>query len=412
MNALTALAHVSKNMEEEQLSLEGALKEQLTINVSDKDLVDGVERLIYNHCLLKTEVHKLFSDSRPTFNAKIKAAIESDIINEPIYQNRSHLFTNEQVHALMDHFNLPKYRDNHEPKLVTIGNHKGGTGKTSTTVTLATASALDLKWNANVLVIDLDPQGSAGHGAIQISEDSIYITMVDILLSDYEPQGDVAHLLNQGHTLENIVQGCAFSTHLANLSFTTSFPSDERFVDLYWSLEEEEQNQLLRKFNDVIVPLLKDKFDLIYIDLPPQDSPLTWLAMEATEALLVPVTPRYYDYASTKNFLHNLHIRLGNLPSQGANLEWMKIAAVNYNESSSSEYETVQKLLRSARNHLFTSHIYHSEAFPAAADLGRTVLDIKKSEQIVTSHHYDLAVNSVKSFYSHFKNEIVALAAK
>lgn len=415
MNVIESIGTIANNMKKEQTTLEEAIKQRLRVNVSDVDMVDGVDRLIYNHCKNKSDVRELIGGSKPTFNKKINEVIDSGLISEPIYQNRSHLFTHEQVMILLDHFGFEKYADNHDSKVVLVTNHKGGTGKTSTTLALATATATDLNFNAKVLVLDLDPQGSAGQGVLQVAEDSIYVTMTDLLLAEFEPDNEdnlVNALQNNGYSFEDIVSLCPFSTHLSNLSVITAFPNDERFVDMYWQLEEAERTRLLCKFKEIVLPILKNHFDVIYVDLPPQDSPITWSALEGADMILVPVTPRYYDYASTTNFMGNLHERLGNLPSQGRNIEWLKMVAVNYNENSKPEYQTVQKLLRSVRNHLFTQTISHSDAFTAAAELGRTVLDIKKSEEICTAHQFDLAVDSVRLFYKQFKNELVAIAAK
>lgn len=412
---LESIRQTAVNMNQEQSNLEEALKSQLRVNVTDEDLVDGVDRLVYNHSLNKTQVIKQLRTTKPTFAKKLAEAVELGLIGEHTSQGKSHLYTNEQVHVLMEHFGVPKYHDHHQGKLVLVANHKGGTGKTSTTLVLATATALDLDLNARVLVLDFDPQGSAGQGTMQVAEDSIFVTMTDILLAEFEPDNEdnaVNALLANGYTLEDVIKQCAFSTHLNNLSVITAFPSDERFVDTYWQLDENEQDRLLRKFSEVVLPVLKEVFDVIYVDMPPQDSPITWSALEAAEMLLVPVTPRYYDYASTTNFMSNLAERLSMLPSQGKNIQWYKVAAVNYQESSKPEYDTFQKLMRSVRNNLMTATIDHSEAFTATAEMGRTVLDIKKSEQVCSNKQFDLAVTSVKAFYKQFKNELIQLAAK
>lgn len=412
---LKSIQQTAENMNKEQLSLEEALKAKLRVDVTDKDLVEGVDRLIYNHSLNKAEIIKQLRTTKPTFKKKLIEAENLGLIGEHTSQGKSHLYSNEQVHTLMEHFGAPKYQDNHDSQLVVVTNHKGGTGKTSTTLALATASALDLDLNARVLILDLDPQGSAGQGTMQIAEDSIYVTMTDILLAEFEPDNDenvVNTLLANGYTMESIIKKCAFSTHLDNLSVITAFPSDERFVDTYWQLEEAQQERLLRKFSEVVVPVLKEVFDIIFIDMPPQDSPITWSALEASEMLLVPVTPRHYDYASTTNFMSNLSDRLESLPSSGGNLQWYKLAAVNYQESSKPEYDTFQKLMRSVRNNLMTATIAHSDAFTATANIGRTVLDIKKSEGVCTPRQFDLAVDSVNFFYRQFKNELIQLAAR
>lgn len=412
---LESIRLTAVNMNQEQSNLEEALKSQLRINVTDADLQDGVDRLIYNHSLNKTQVIKQLRTTKPTFAKKLAEVEELGLIGEHTSQGKSHLYTNEQVHILMEHFGVPKYQDHQNAKLVLIANHKGGTGKTSTTLVLGTATALDLNLNAKVLVLDLDPQGSAGQGTMQIADDSLFVTMTDILLAEFEPDNEdnaVNALLANGYTIQEIIRECAFSTHLSNLSVITAFPSDERFVDIYWQLDEKEQARLLRKFSEVVVPVLKEVFDVIYVDMPPQDSPITWSALEGAEMLLVPVTPRYYDYASTTNFMSNLYERLSMLPSEGKNLQWCKVAAVNYKDSSKPEYDTFQKLMRSVRNNLMTATIDHSEAFTATADMGRTVLDIKKSEQVCSNKQFDVAVTSVNAFYKQFKNELIQLAAK
>lgn len=412
MVTLDSIRQIGINMQQEQLSLEEAIKIEHSIRVSDADLVDGVDRLIYNHCFNKTKLRNLVGGAKITFNKKIDQAIEDGIISEPIYQNRQHLFTNQQVHILLDHWGVEKYSDKHESKVIEIQNHKGGTGKTSTAVVTAVATALDYDLNASVLLIDLDPQGSAGRGLIRAEGDDVYLTICDLLLHEYEIGSEVATFLANDNSYADIVINTPFSTHLANLDVITAFPTDDRFTDVYWSVSEKEQNTLLTKFKNDIIPLLKKKYDFIIIDLPPQDSPITWSATEATDAILVPVTPRFYDYASTTNFMISIAKRLEALPSKGSNIEWLKMVAVNYNENSKPEYQTIQKLMRTVRSDFFISQIAHSDAFTATAEIGRTIFDIVKSEDICTDHQLDIAKKSVNDFYKLFKNEIIALAAK
>lgn len=412
MVTVESIRQIGLNMQKEQLSLEEAITRDHSIQVSDVDLVDGVDRLIYNHCLNKTELRELLGGSKVTFNKKIALAIDGGIISEPIFQNRQHLFTNQQVHMLMEHWGVEKYRDNHNPKVIEVQNHKGGTGKTSTAVVTSVAIAKDLHQNAKVVLVDLDPQGSAGRGLIRTGEDDIYLTMCDLLTHEYEPEAEVAQYLDAGNSFSDIVKNTPFSTHLENLSVITAFPTDDRFSDLYWSVSEDAQEALITKFKNDIIPILKEEYDFIIVDLPPQDSPITWSAIEAAECILIPVTPRYYDYASTTNFMISMSSRLEALPSKGENIEWLKMVAVNYSEQSKPEYQTFQKLLRTVRSDLFTSHIAHSDAFTATAEINRTIFDIVKSEDICTPRQLDIATESVNAFYKQFKNEMIALAAK
>ena len=69
-----------------------------------------------------------------------------------------------------------------EPRIITVSNQKGGVGKTTTTVNLASALA---RRGANVLVIDLDPQGNAST-ALGVPHQSEITSVYEVLLGDSE----------------------------------------------------------------------------------------------------------------------------------------------------------------------------------------------------------------------------------
>ncbi len=65
-------------------------------------------------------------------------------------------------------------------EVVACANQKGGVGKTTTVVSLASYLAMD---GRRVLLVDLDPQGNATSG-IGIDRASIETSVYDVLLSD------------------------------------------------------------------------------------------------------------------------------------------------------------------------------------------------------------------------------------
>ncbi|HCT9039591.1 TPA: ParA family protein [Providencia rettgeri] len=412
MSILDQILIIGQRMKAEQISLKESIAEVNTIKVTDEQ-VDGLDRLIYNHCLNKTALADFFGKSRNTFSKIVTEMQAKKIIGEPIFQNKNHLYTRFDVQMIMEELGTHRYSDMYKPRVIVIENHKGGTGKSTTTATIATAAALDLNLNARCCIVDLDPQGSIGNNLIRTTnDDDIYLTITDILLAEYEPDGDYSQYIAAGYSEADIIANIPFSTHLPNMDVITAFPTDDRFTDLYWRLSKDERNKLLTRFRDIVVPVLKEHYDLIFIDTPPQDSPIIWSTNEAADALLVPITPREYDFASTTNYMLTIGARLQQLPSRGENIKWMKVLAVNVDDKSQHEVRTLNKLVRTVQDKFMTTNIKHSEAFVAAAERGRTVLDIKKSEDLCPAKQFDIAEMSVSSVYQQFINEIKSFSAK
>lgn len=411
MSILEDIRAIGVRMKSEQASLKDTIIESSRVNVSDEQ-VDGLDRLIYNHCLNKKTLTDFFGKSRNTFSKILSELQDQNVIGEPIFQNKNHLYTRWDVQKIMEAMKSPKYSDMYLPRVIVTENHKGGTGKSTTTVTIATAAALDLNLNARICVIDLDPQGSLGNNLIHdTSEDSIYLTITDVLLSEIE-DNDFTQYIDQGYSEQEIIQSMAFSTHLPNMDVITAFPTDDRFTDKYWGLDKISRNKLLTRFRDVVIPVLKEKYDLIFIDTPPQDSPIIWSTNEAADAILVPITPREYDFASTTNYMITISDRLNQLPSQGSNIKWLNVLAVNVDDKSQHETRTLNKLVRTVRDRFMTTNIKHSEAFVAASERGRSILDIKKSEELCPSKQFDIAEMSVQSVYQQFINEIKSISVR
>lgn len=152
------------------------------------------------------------------------------------------------------------------PRVLAIANQKGGVGKTTTTVNLATAMAATHK---KVLLIDLDPQGNASTG-LGIDHAARDLTTYDLLLGD----ATVADAVQP-----TIVPGLSVIPSSVDLS-----GAELELIDL-----REREYRLA-----TAVRRAQLHYDYVLIDCPPALGLLTLNALCAADAVLVPLQCEYY----------------------------------------------------------------------------------------------------------------------
>lgn len=151
------------------------------------------------------------------------------------------------------------------PRVLSVANQKGGVGKTTTAVNLATALAATGK---KVLLLDLDPQGNASTG-LGIKRSSLQNSIYNVLMSDA--------------TLEDVIQ----DTKVPRLSIA---PSSIHLsgAEIELVMEEEREHRLYNALRRDL------PYDYVIIDCPPSLNLLTLNALVTTDAVVVPLQCEFF----------------------------------------------------------------------------------------------------------------------
>lgn len=151
-------------------------------------------------------------------------------------------------------------------RIIAITNQKGGVGKTTTCVNLASALS---EAGKRVLVVDLDPQGNATMGC-GVDKRQLDLSTLDVLLG--EAGVDEAKLTPEGQQFDLLP---------ANADLTAAE------VGLM-KLEARE-----RRLSRALAPV-QARYEYILIDCPPSLNMLTVNALSAANGVLIPMQCEYY----------------------------------------------------------------------------------------------------------------------
>jgi chromosome partitioning protein len=197
--------------------------------------------------------------------------------------------------------------------ILAIANQKGGVGKTTTAINLA--SSLALQGN-KTLLIDMDPQANSTLSFID--PDSIKMSVYDVLVDNTIP-----------------FEECLIKTPVANLDL---LPARISLAKLEGKLLGEFDGHF--RFKDRVAPLASN-YAYVIIDTPPTLGLITVSALVASTHLLIPIQSSYFALEGTDDLLETFK-RVKSRPNP--NLQLLGILITLHDRRTTLSNDIVQQI--------------------------------------------------------------------
>lgn len=230
--------------------------------------------------------------------------------------------------------------------IIVIVNQKGGVGKTTSVLNLATA--LVVQNRKKVLVVDIDPQGNATTGA-GIEKNSVKFTSYDVLINNVAVKDAVVQS-----------PSCGFDLLASNRNLAGAEIELVEFTEREFRLK-----QALAK--------VADDYDFILIDCPPSLSLLTLNALSAAKYLLVPIQCEYYALEGLTDLLNTVKLMQGKLNPE---LEFLGILRTMYDKRNNLAQQVSAQLVEYFADKVFYVSIPRAVRLAEAPSFGASAVAI------------------------------------
>jgi len=272
---------------------------------------------------------------------------------------------------------IPHRRGGEHLQLIAVVNFKGGSCKTTTCANLSQYLALR---GYRVLAVDLDPQASLT--ALCGYQPELDIGAYETLLGaiDYEAPRPLAEIIRQTNIPGfNLVPA---NIELSEFEFITAkaLASKKASATKYFTCLEE----ALRP--------VRDNYDVVIFDCPPQLGFLTIAALCSSTAVLVTIHPQMLDLMSMSQFLQMMRSNLEQVKKFGANLryDWVRYLLTRFEPSDGPQVQMAEFVRSLFGDNVLRHEMRKSVAISDAGMTKQTVYEVDRRQ--FTPATYDRAV--------------------
>ena len=232
-------------------------------------------------------------------------------------------------------------------RVYAIANQKGGVGKTTTAINLATYLAAA---GRKVLLVDMDPQANTSSG-IGASRHLKQHTLYDLLVGDNEDLS-IFDILVPTQRRELVVAPCTVDLAAAELELVGAIAREN-------------------KLRQALEPI-RDRCDYVLIDCPPSLGLLTVNALVAADGLIVPIQCEYLALEGLTQLLDTVRIVKNKL---NPDLYIAGVVMTMFDPRTRLASEIVREVRNHFPNEAFQTIINRSVRLSEAPSFGQSILD-------------------------------------
>lgn len=232
-------------------------------------------------------------------------------------------------------------------KIISLVNQKGGVGKTTTAINLATYLAANGK---NVLLVDLDPQSNASSG-LGIDVYNIEKNLYHSLVLDEDPKKVIMKTNTFGHDI------IPASQDLAGAAIEL-IDVENREYRLY---------SVLRK--------VRNEYDYIVIDSPPSLGLLTINGLVASDEVIIPVQTEYFALEGLGQLLNTIDLVQENLQPK---LQLGGIVMTMFDRRNRLARQVVKEVKQHFQGKVFDAVIPRTVRLAEAPGYGKSILQFDR----------------------------------